>query len=71
VWPLGLTGRAFAEQLLRPKRVLVTPGELFGPSGAAYVRLSYATEGGQFREGLGRLSDFLRELQPAPIRAAA
>jgi aspartate/methionine/tyrosine aminotransferase len=74
VWPLGLTGRAFAEQLLKEKRVLVTPGEQFGPSGAAYVRLSYAAEDGRLREGLSRLGEFLRDLQPAqpqPVRAAA
>jgi aspartate/methionine/tyrosine aminotransferase len=74
VWPLGLTGRAFAEQLLRAKKVAVTPGEPFGPSGAAYVRLSYAEEGGRLREGLTRLGEFLRELHPAlpeDIRVAA
>jgi aspartate/methionine/tyrosine aminotransferase len=65
VWPLGLTGRAFAEQLLRAKGVVVTPGEHFGPSGAAYVRISYAVEDGRLREGLARVGEFLRELQPA------
>jgi aspartate/methionine/tyrosine aminotransferase len=73
-WQLGMTGREFAEQLLRAKGVVVTPGEQFGPSGAAYVRLSYAAEDGRLREGLGRLGDFLRELrpgQPHGMRAAA
>src|SRR5207253_1963772 len=37
VGQLGLGGRAFAEQLLRTKKVLVTPGELFGPGGAGHV----------------------------------
>lgn len=74
VWQLGLTGREFAEQLLRAKQVAVTPGEPFGPSGAAYVRLSYAAEDGRLREGLTRLGEFLRELHPAQpedIRVAA
>jgi aspartate/methionine/tyrosine aminotransferase len=74
VWQLGMTGREFAEQVLRAKGVVVTPGEQFGPSGAAYVRLSYAAEDGRLREGLGRLGDFLRELhpgQPHGMRAAA
>jgi aspartate/methionine/tyrosine aminotransferase len=53
----------FAERLLRSKKVLVLPGDLFGPSGPAHVRLSYATEDGRLREGLGRLAEFLRELR--------
>src|SRR5262249_18411680 len=50
VHPVDLGGRAFAEQLLGTKRVLVSPGDLFGPSGSGYVRLSYATEDGRLRE---------------------
>jgi aspartate/methionine/tyrosine aminotransferase len=64
VGQLGMTGRAFAERLLRGKKVAVTPGEWFGPSGSGYVRLSYAAEDGRLREGLGRLGEFVRELQP-------
>jgi aspartate/methionine/tyrosine aminotransferase len=60
---LGLDGRAFAERLLRAKRVLVSPGHLFGPSGSGHVRLSYATEDGRLREGLSRLADFVQELR--------
>jgi aspartate/methionine/tyrosine aminotransferase len=71
---LGLTGRAFAELLLRAKKVLVAPGELFGPSGEGYVRLSYAADDGRLREGLTRLADLVRQLQgdapPAARRAA-
>ena len=57
----GLSGRDFADKLLRDRRVQVTPGDLFGPSGAGCVRLSYATEEGRLREGLSRLADFLRD----------
>jgi aspartate/methionine/tyrosine aminotransferase len=60
---LGLDGQAFARQLLWDKRVLVSPGELFGPSGSGYVRLSYATEDGRLREGLSRLADFVQGLR--------
>lgn len=63
VQELGLAGRAFASRLLREKNVLVTPGDLFGPSGAGHVRLSYAAEDGRLREGLTRLVDFIRGLQ--------
>jgi aspartate/methionine/tyrosine aminotransferase len=63
VWELGLRGAIFADLLLRQKKVLVTPGHLFGPSGTGYVRISYATEDGRLREGLSRLAEFLRGRQ--------
>ena len=63
----GLSGRAFAERLLRSKKVRVTPGEYFGPSGSKHIRLSYAADDGRLREGLARLADFMRE----PVRQAA
>jgi aspartate/methionine/tyrosine aminotransferase len=65
VEPLGCSGHTFAEQLLETKKVLVTPGEFFGPSGKSYIRLSYAVEDGRLREGLGRVADFLGERQRA------
>jgi aspartate/methionine/tyrosine aminotransferase len=71
VWPLGIDGRSFAAGLLKSKRVLLTPGELFGPSGKGYVRLSYAEEDGRLREGLGRMAEYLRELQGIEKRQAA
>jgi aspartate/methionine/tyrosine aminotransferase len=70
---LGLGGREFAVMLRRLKRVLVWPGDPFGPSGATYVRVSYAIEDGRLREGLGRIAEFVRELQgvrPALDQAA-
>ena len=39
----------------------VAPGELFGPSGAGYVRISCGGDAGRMREGLNRLSEFLAE----------
>ena len=68
VWELGVSGSAFAERLLREKKVLLTPGGPFGPSGAAYVRLSYATEDGRLREALSRMAEFLRgSVEPAAV----
>jgi aspartate/methionine/tyrosine aminotransferase len=58
---LGTTGRAFAEQLRQAKRVLVTPGDVYGPGGGGHIRLSYAAEDGRLQEGLGRMAEFLRE----------
>jgi aspartate/methionine/tyrosine aminotransferase len=74
VWELGLNGRDFTAALLREKKVRLTPGDLFGPSGAGYVRLSYAAEDGRLQEGLNRLADFVQGLRsPAaePVRKAA
>jgi aspartate/methionine/tyrosine aminotransferase len=70
VQELGLAGRAFAERLLAVKRVLVCPGEQFGPSGAGHVRLSCAAEDGRFREGLKRLCDLVHELRrESPVQS--
>jgi aspartate/methionine/tyrosine aminotransferase len=63
VWELGRSGRAFAEALVREKKVQVTPGDLFGPSGAGYVRLSYAADDGRVHEGLERLAEFIEGVQ--------
>ncbi len=74
VWELGRSGREFAARLLQNHRTAVTPGELFGPSGKGYVRLSYATEDGRLREGLGRLAEFLEAQEgvcDAAVNAAA
>jgi aspartate/methionine/tyrosine aminotransferase len=67
---LGLTGRQFADNLLHHKQVIVTPGDLFGPSGTCFVRLSYAVDEGRLREGLARLADLVSEWRP-PFAAPA
>jgi aminotransferase len=63
----GLTGREFAKQLLLSQRVLVNPGEPFGPSGEDCIRVSYATEEGRLREGLQRLATFMDELRKTNV----
>lgn len=67
---LGLTGRQFAEQLLREKRVLVGPGSAFGPSGMDFVRISFAEEDGRLREGLTRMAQFVAALKGQPVVTA-
>lgn len=39
----GMSSEEFAQALLQEHRVAVVPGDAFGPSGAGYVRCSYAT----------------------------
>jgi aspartate/methionine/tyrosine aminotransferase len=63
VWELGKSGRSFAEALLHDKKVRLTPGDLFGPSGTGYVRLSYAADDGRIHEGLERLAEFVEGVQ--------
>jgi aspartate/methionine/tyrosine aminotransferase len=62
VWvpvPEGERGQAFAQQLLNETGVLVNPGNVFGPSGESFVRISFATDEGRVREGLNRLDEFV------------
>src|SRR5438105_2266919 len=67
---LAASGQAFAQELLKVKRMLVSPGDLFGPSGSGFIRISYATDEGRLREGLNRLADFLRCPRSVPVREA-
>ena len=57
--PNGESGRAFAQRLLSETGVLVNPGHVFGPSGEAFVRISFATDEGRLRLGLERVAEFL------------
>lgn len=59
----GLTADAFAEGLLREERVLVVPGDAFGPAGAGHVRCSYATALPRIEEALTRIERFVRRVR--------
>ncbi|UZE91918.1 MAG: pyridoxal phosphate-dependent aminotransferase [Methanosarcinales archaeon] len=52
-------GMSVAERLLNEAYVAVTPGGAFGPSGANYVRISYATSQARISEGLERIKNVL------------
>jgi aspartate/methionine/tyrosine aminotransferase len=71
--PRFRNGRAFAESLLAARRVRVAPGDLFGPSGAGFVRISCAVEDGRLEEGLNRLAEHVRpeKEQAIPVARAA
>lgn len=47
--------RGLAERLLFEHRVVVSPGEAFGPRSAGFLRLSYASSDEDLAEGLDRL----------------
>ena len=55
----GMTGEEFSEGLLERKRVLVTPGSGFGPSGKDRVRLSFALSDKDLVEGANRMVEYL------------
>jgi aspartate/methionine/tyrosine aminotransferase len=48
--------KALAERLLYEEKVVVSPGEAFGPRAAGFLRLSYASSDGALTEGLDRLA---------------
>ena len=52
---------AFAEELIRRKRVAVAPGAAFGPGSANYVRISLASADDSLRAGVDRLMAFAAE----------
>ena len=76
VWPHGAfflwapapagwrTGRDFADMLFTTRRVRVVPGDLFGPSGKGFIRLSYSAEEGRLEEGLTRIGELLKGQRP-------
>lgn len=53
----------FAFDLLKKKKVGVTPGIDFGPSGEGYIRFSYATDIPKIKEGLKRIGEYLEEIK--------
>lgn len=48
----GLDSGEFADLLLDEEHVAVVPGEAFGEEGRGFVRLSYAGDAGELREGV-------------------
>jgi aspartate/methionine/tyrosine aminotransferase len=68
---LKLTGRPFADRLLAEQKVVVGPGDLFGPSGTDYVRVSVAADDGRVREGLARMAAFAATVTGKPAVTAA
>lgn len=54
----GLSGDAFAENLLDEERIAVMPGESFGAAAAGHVRVAMTIADGAFEEALVRLVGF-------------
>ena len=59
---LGLNARDIMMKLLNQGYVATLHGEAFGPAGAGYLRLSYATSMENIKEGLSRIKQIIGEL---------
>ena len=55
-----MSSEDFAMRLLDEEEVAVVPGDAFGPSGAGFVRASYATAYEKIEVVLNRLERFMR-----------
>jgi aminotransferase len=59
---LGLSSADFCERLLNEEHVAVIPGDVFGPSGAGFVRLCYAASMHNIEIALERIERFIRRV---------
>jgi aminotransferase len=66
----GMTSLQFAHALFDSERVLLMPGENFGPTGAGHVRLSYAADRDKVEEGAARLRRFIESLSNGATNGA-
>ena len=59
------SGEQIAKSLMESARVLVTPGNYYGPSGDKYIRVCYGrTKPDKVEQGLKRIIDTLKVLKP-------
>ncbi len=61
----GMTSEEFAQKLLSEKRVAIVPGSAFGESGEGFLRISYAYSQENLKIALGKMAEFVRELEAA------
>ena len=59
----GLSSEDFAQQLLQAEHVACVPGDAFGPSGAGFMRCSYATGLDQIEEAVARITRFAERVR--------
>ena len=60
---LGMSSDEFATRLLESKKLAVVPGTAFGECGEGFLRISYAYSMSELKEALGRIQEFLLELE--------
>src|SRR5690606_32693493 len=59
----GLTSEEFAQKLLQEEHVACVPGDAFGPSGAGYLRCSYANSLENVTEAVRRIARFAERVR--------
>ena len=59
----GMTSEEFAQKLLSEKRVAIVPGSAFGSSGEGFLRISYAYSQENLKIALGKMAEFVKELE--------
>lgn len=59
---MGMTADEFAERLMLEKQVAVVPGNVFGDSGAGFLRCSYAASRDDIKEALLRIGEFVESV---------
>ncbi|WP_135611238.1 aminotransferase class I/II-fold pyridoxal phosphate-dependent enzyme [Methanococcoides sp. AM1] len=55
----GLTSDEFAERLLQEQNVVTIPGDIFGDTGAGFLRCAYAASREDIKEALDRIGTFV------------
>lgn len=60
----GKSSEEFAEELIRNAGVVTVPGSAFGKMGEGYLRLVFANSDENLREGVRRISDYVKKAYP-------
>ncbi|KGK99208.1 hypothetical protein LI82_04045 [Methanococcoides methylutens] len=55
----GLTSDEFAERLLQEQNVVTIPGDIFGDTGAGFLRCAYAASREDIKEAIDRIGIFV------------
>ena len=58
----GMTSEEFATKLLQSKKLAVVPGDAFGDCGEGFLRISYAYSLEELKEAIGRIKEFVEEI---------
>ena len=58
----GMDSHDFAMSLLHERKVAVSPGIAFGPSGKDYIRICFAIADNHLKEGLRRICNHINNL---------
>ncbi len=64
---LGYSSAWMAEYLLNEAKVALVPGDVFGPGGEGYLRMSFAAGMETIREGCARIAGAVKKLQDGNV----